>query len=241
MKLTDPKSEQHLVHEGIVARLWPEDWAQVANVESSAAKERRRRLRMRAQEWLDVACVTARPDQQRPIASVSKPESVSLATEGDSFGLLVLIQESDKELAITTRDYGKVREVIDMATDRTPVMDADGTPFMRPVFGVIVADGVVEAACGMFPTQPWDSWETYLRGFFLYVGLANRNGRPGSEYRHHAKHLLEWSNWFACRSHMAIVWEVLNCRPLDDRSRLFMRHASPLGGFFIHRPVEVAA
>ncbi len=110
-------------------------------------------------------------------------------------------------------------------------MEADGTAFMRPIFGVIAVDGVVEGACGLFPTQQWDSWETYLRGFFLFVGQASRQ-------KNHAKNLLQWANWFSDRSRMPVVWEAMNLRTLDERQRLFLRHTSPLGGLFIHRPVE---
>lgn len=228
------KVEVQPLHDTLAATLWPDEWLPVAGVEDRPAQNKRRLLRERARKMLEDACRLTSTAAPEAATAVEKPQNVTLATEADSFGLLVLIQESDKEQAITARDYGKVREVIDMATDRTPITDADGAPFMRPVFGVIVADGVVEAACGMFPTQPWDSWETYLRGFFLYTGLASRQ-------KNHAKNLLQWSNWFANRSQMVIMWEVMHCRPLDDRSRLFLRHAAPLGSFFIHRPVEVAA
>ncbi len=225
-------AEPKPLHDGLAAALWPGEWAMAAGDEERRSRVRRRRLRQQAEEMLADACRLTSHVEERPTAAVSKPPNVSLATAADAFGLLVLIQESDQEQAFSTRDYGKVREVVDLASDRTPLLEADGTAFMRPIFGVIKVDGVMDGACGLFPTQPWDSWETYLRGFFLFVREKHRDKEP------HAKNLLQWANWFADRSHMPVVWEALNSRTLDERSRLFLRHASPLGGLFIHRPVE---
>ena len=221
------KIDPEPLHDGIAAALWPGEWALIADVKSGSARVKRLRLRERAREMLD-ACRSKRDD--RPSVAVPKPANVHMVMPEHALSLLALIQESDRELEITTRDYGKIREVIDLATDRAPLAEADGSPFMRPVFGIIVVDGTVEGACGLFPTQPWDSWETYLRGFFFFVSNAARQ-------KNHGKNLLQWSNWFSDRARMTLVWEVFNCSLLDDRSRMFMRHGSPLGALFIRRPV----
>lgn len=231
--LEDPEM---LMREIIAAKLFPDEWE-----EASAFKDRegrnlqRARIRDRAETVIkDAARITNQTVHPLTLEATPKPENVEIATEKDAAGLLKLIQESDRELAIVTRNYDKVRDVIGLAVDRTPLVDADGAQVFRPVFGVITADGAVEAACGLFPTQPWDSQEFYLRGFFLYVSNASRRST-------HAKSLLQFSNWFGDRTAMTVVWEVLNCRALDERSRLFSRHAMPFGGFFIHRPVEKVA
>lgn len=222
------KTESHPLHDGLAAALWPGEWALVAGVEDRSALGLRRRLRDRARDVL--ADATRLTGNGRPASAVTKPVNVIIATRDETSSLMVLIQESDEEAAITTRDYGKVQEVIDLAAGREPLMEADGTAFMRPIFGLIKVDDVVEGACGLFPTQPWDSWETYLRGFFLFVSQTSR-------HKKHASNLLQWANWFSDRTQMPLVWEVINSRMFDERQRLFLRHGSSLGGLFIHRPV----
>lgn len=209
--------------------LFEDEWRKAGD------KKTRKILRDRA--WV-IMELSRRMNRGQPIEALevteAKPETVEIATPKDADGLLDLVQESDRELAIVSRNYEKVRDVIGLAVDRTPLVDADGSTFMRPVFGVVVDDGKVVAACGLFPTQPWDSLEFYLRGFYLYVGSAARRS-------HHGKSLLQFSNWFGDRTAMPVVWEALACGAFDERARMFARHAAPFGGFFIHRPVEGVA
>lgn len=230
-----PISEaEHQFRCRLAEELFEEEWRKAAGTGRDAMRQRGQ-LRDRATELLDTARrITGSLPEIPDAAPTPKPENVEIATEKDAGALLELIQESDRELAIVTRNYDKVRDVIGLAVDRTPLVDEDGATMFRPVFGVITTESTVEAACGLYPTQPWDSLEFYLRGFFLYVSNAARRST-------HAKSLLQFSNWFGDRSKMPVVWEVLNSRALDERSRLFSRHAIPFGGFFIHRPVEKVA
>lgn len=212
--------------------LFEDDWQKASGARDPTRT--RRGLRDRAWEILETARRMTSVAEVPNVDATPKPENVEVATEKDAAGLLALIQESDRELAVVSRNYDKVRDVIGLAVDRTPIMDEDGSPFMRPVFGVVLDDAAVVAACGLFPTQPWDSLEFYLRGFFLYVGNASRR-------TNHGKSLLQFGSWFGDRTEMPVVWEVMNCRVLDERSRMFARHAMPLGGLFLHRPVEKVA
>lgn len=228
-----PISEaEHQFRTRLAETLFAEEWRKT----DSARDPMRARLmlRNRAEAVLDTACRMTGSVVETVTEATPRPKSVKIATEKDTAGLTELIRESDRELSIVTRNYDKVQDVIGMAVDRTPLYDEDGAPIFRPVFGVITTDGTVEAACGLFPTQPWDSLEFYLRGFFLYVAHASRRTT-------HAKTLLQFANWFGDQTAMPVVWELLNCRALDERSRLFSRHAMPFGGLFIHRPVEKVA
>ena len=103
-----------------------------------------------------------------------RPPNVRIARQGDAERLLALVVESATECASGQRDYAKVEAIIGLALDRTPLFDDEGVSIQRPIFGVIDGPDAIEGACGLYPTQPWDSSDHYLRGFFHYVGRAYR-------------------------------------------------------------------
>lgn len=225
--MTDAAAEIQM-REIIAARLFPKEWADAGD-KNRIGQQRRKGLRDRAE---DVLAGAARiiAAEEKPGPAATKPINVRVAGMGDVEPLLVLIRESDDEAGLAPRDLGKVREIVGLAVDRQPLLDVDGTPLMRPVFGIVDGPNGVEAACGLYPTEPWDSWNFYLRGFYFHVRLESRHSS-------HAKSLQQFANWFGDRTGMAVVWEVLNCRRFDERDRMFSRYATPFGGLFIHRAV----
>jgi hypothetical protein len=217
------------MYDHVAAKLFPTEWEEAVGTADGTGRQRKKKLlRGRAEQLMRDASRFTNDEPPAFANATPKPVSVRIAGTDDATGLLELVRESDKELAITTRDYGKISEIISLS------MDPDLSSLERPIFGVVGASGSVEAACGLFPTEPWDSFEMYLRGFFLFVSHASRRST-------HAQCLFQFANWFGDRVMMPVVWEVLNTRTLDERSRLFSRHAAPFGGIFIHRPVAQAA
>jgi hypothetical protein len=159
-----------------------------------------------------------------------KPLHARIAKPTDAEHLFALVVESENEWALSGRSYDRVRAVIALAVDRSPLVDVDGSPMMRPAFGVIDGPLGIEAGCGIYPTQPWDSDQTYLRGFWLYVHAACRKTT-------HAKSLLQFGNWFSDVSGMPLVWELLHPEKVQAKMALFSRSGGTLvGGLFIHEP-----
>lgn len=163
-----------------------------------------------------------------------KPFHVRVARDDDAEQLYSLIRESEAEWSVAPRNYDKVRGIIHLAVDRTPLVDADGSPVMRPIFGVVDGDLGIEGCCGLYPTQQWDSDAQYLRGFFLYVHAACRRST-------HAKSLLQFGNWFADRAGMSLIWELLHPDRTEAKARLFARQATQIGALFIHEPAAEEA
>jgi hypothetical protein len=159
-----------------------------------------------------------------------KPAIARIAKPSDADGLFALIVESEKECSLGARNYDRVREVIEFAVDRSPLFDMDGLPVMRPAFGVIDGPLGIEAGCGIYPTQPWDSDNTYLRGFWHYVHVSCRK-TP------HGKTLLQFGNWFSDIAGMPLVWDLLHPEQFQAKMGLFSRSGGTLvGGLFIHEP-----
>jgi hypothetical protein len=156
-----------------------------------------------------------------------------LARPEDADRLFALIVGSEDEWALLPRSYDKVRSVIELAVDRSPLFDLDGTRIMRPAFGVIDGGMGIEGACGLYPTQPWDSNALYLRGFVLYVHKACRRST-------HAKALIQFGNTFGDVAGMPVVWEQLHPERTEAKCRLLGRQAKPIGGLFMHEPKREA-
>jgi hypothetical protein len=148
-----------------------------------------------------------------------KPADVRLARHGDEELLFALACESDEEWSLGPRDDNKVRDVIGMATM--------GGPPPRPVFGVVVGPSILEGAIGLFPTEPWNSNEPYIRAFFHYVSPLYRKST-------HAVHLAQFAKWFGELSGMPVIFEVLHPERTEAKMRLYGRQATPIGGLFIH-------
>lgn len=154
---------------------------------------------------------------------------VRIARQQDTERLFALIVESENEWTLAPRNYDRVRAAIALAVDRSPLVDVDGSPVMRPAFGVVDGPLGIEGACGLCPAQHWDSDATYLRGFFLYVHVACRRST-------HAKMLIQFGNWFADMAAMPLIWELLHPTRTEAKGRLLARQASPVGGLFMHQP-----
>ena len=148
-----------------------------------------------------------------------KPTEVRLARHGDEELLFALICESDEEWSLGPRDDEKVRDVIGMATM--------GGPPPRPVFGVVPGPSILEGAVGMFPTEPWNSTEPYIRVFFHFVNPMYRRSR-------HAVHLAQFAKWFGDCAGLPVIFELLHPERTEAKAALYRRQAAPIGGLFIH-------
>lgn len=157
-----------------------------------------------------------------------------LARQEDAERLFALIVSSEDEWTLAPRNYDRIRAVIALAVDRSPLVDLDGMPVMRPAFGVIEGEMGIEGACGLHPTQPWDSDALYLRGFFLFVHPACRRST-------HAKMLIHFGHQFADMAQMELIWELLHPERTEAKARLFARHAPSVGGLYRHEPAQLAA
>ena len=126
-----------------------------------------------------------------------QPADVRLARPGDEELLFALVRASDDEWTLMPRSYDKVRAVVRMATS------SEVSPDAQPRFGVIDGPHGIEAAIGLYPTQPWDSDAHYLRAFFLYVA-------PDCRRSTHAKHLMQFAKWFGELAALPVVFELLH-------------------------------
>ncbi len=169
-----------------------------------------------------------------------RPEHVRIANAQDANQLFALVAESENEWTLLPRNYDKVRRVILTATDPEPLLDAEGNEVFKPVFGVIDGEDGIVAACGLYPTQLWDSDHYYLYGFLHYARVAARKvitaPLPGL-----GTSLMEFGNWFADDTDMPIIWVLMHEERLPAKQRLMARKADKIGGLFMHRPgVEIA-
>jgi hypothetical protein len=156
-----------------------------------------------------------------------------LARPADAERLFALIVSSEDEWTLAPRNYDRIRAVLDLALDRSQLLDLDGMPVMRPAFGVIEGEMGIEGACGLHPTQPWDSDALYLRGFFLYVHQACRRST-------HAKMLIHFGHQFADVAQMTLIWELLHPERTEAKAKLFARQAPSVGGLYRHEPLRQA-
>lgn len=148
-----------------------------------------------------------------------KPGSVRLARAEDRELLFALICASDEEWSLGVRDPDKIRDVIVSATD-------DG-PAPKPRFGVIMGPTVIEGAVGMFPTEPWNSSDLYIRVFFHYVAPLYRKS-------HHAVHLRDFAKWFGDMAGIPVIFELLHVERLEAKANMYERGAKKVGGLFMH-------
>lgn len=159
-----------------------------------------------------------------------KPPTVRLAKPGDEELLFALVCASDEEWSLGARDPDKIRGVIYAATT--------GTDSGRPRFGVVSGPSILEGAIGLYPTQPWNSSDLYLRAFFHFVHPLYRKS-------FHAKHLAEFAKWFGDMAGMPVLFELLHPERTEAKARMYERQASRVGGLFMHGvmapAVEVAA
>lgn len=150
---------------------------------------------------------------------ISKPQDVRLARHGDEELLFALIRASDDEWSMGARDDDKVRGVIGNACN------ASAPP--RPMFGVIQGPLIIEGAIGLFPTEPWNSSDLYLRAFFHFVHPLHRQSK-------HAVHLVHFAQWFGERAGLRVVFELLHPERTAGKARFYSRHARPIGGLYVH-------
>lgn len=159
-----------------------------------------------------------------------KPSSVRLARPGDEELLFALICASDEEWSLGSRDSDKIRAVVYSATT--------GTERERPRFGITEGASIIEGAIGLFPTQPWNSSEYYIRAFFHFVHPLHRKSR-------HAVDLATFAKWFGDVAGMPVIFELLHPERTEAKERLYGRQAQRVGGLFMHgmptRDVEAAA
>lgn len=159
----------------------------------------------------------------------SKPSTVRLARPEDEDLLFSLIIAANDEWSLGAMSNEKIRGVIWSALNDPPPQ--------RPVFGVIRGPRVIEGAIGMFPTEPWNSEEIYLRAFFHFVLPAYRKSR-------HAVELRDFGKWFSEFAGMPILFELPHLDQTEVKARMYERGTDWVGGMFVYRaPVveEVAA
>lgn len=173
-----------------------------------------------------------------------KPPTVRIAGARDADELFALIWTSQDEWALTPRSSEKVRRVVHLATTRDDVVGTDGSPVLRPTFGVIDGEHGVIGGVGLYPTSQWDSEQFFLRCFFLFVHPGARRsiasaqiGRPAlTAPNSHARHLFEFAKWFGERAGLSVVFEILHPDRTEAKVRLARRHAPMVGGLFMHVP-----
>lgn len=150
---------------------------------------------------------------------IPKPASVRLARPGDEELLFALICASDEEWALGTRDGDKIRGVIGSAIG--------GGPQPRPVFGIIPGPSIIEGAIGLFPTEPWNSSDIYIRAFFHFVHPLHRKSR-------HAVHLMEFAKWYGDVAGTPVVFELLHPLRTVEKDKMYDRQAERVGGLFMY-------
>lgn len=124
-----------------------------------------------------------------------------------------------------SRDPDKIRGVIWSAI-------ADTSP-SRPRFGVVSGPSVIEGAIGLFPTEPWNSSDIYIRAFFHFVHPLYRKSR-------HAVDLAQFGKWFADLAGVPLVFELLHPERTEAKERLYGRQATRVGGLFLHGTMTAA-
>lgn len=149
-----------------------------------------------------------------------KPLSVRLARRGDEELLFALVCASDEEWSLGSRDAGKIKGVIAHATDREA-----SAP--KPVFGVVEGPLILEGAIGLFPTEPWNSSDLYLRAFFHFVHPLHRKSR-------HAIDLRDFAKWFGDTAGMPVLFELLHPERTEAKAKMYERGAEKIGGLFMH-------
>jgi hypothetical protein len=152
-----------------------------------------------------------------------KPQSVRLAHPGDEELLFALICASDEEWSFGTRDLDKIRNVI-WASIHTDTPE-------RPRFGVIEGSAVLEGAIGLFPTEPWNSSDLYLRAFFHFVHPLYRKTR-------HAVDLREFGKWLGDTAGMPVLFELPHIEQAEAKARMLERGTQWIGGMFMHCGVD---
>jgi hypothetical protein len=148
-----------------------------------------------------------------------KPSDVRLARPGDEELLFALICASDEEWSLGPRDDDKVRDVVAQAI-------FGGAP-SDPKFGVIRGPSVIEAFIGLFPTEPWNSREMYLRAFSAFVHPLYRRST-------HANHLIDFADWFGDMAGLVVIHDLLHPIQTEAKMRLYGRKTTPIGGLFVH-------
>jgi hypothetical protein len=154
-----------------------------------------------------------------------KPATVHQAKPEDEDFLFALICTSGNEWSMGRQNPAKVRNVIHLATH--------GGPPPRPVFGVVRGPAMIEGAVGLYPTEPWDSTEPYIRCFFHFV-------HPDFRKSHHAVHLRDFAKWFGDVASMSVIFELLHPERTEAKARMYSRGATPIGGLFLHSVARVA-
>lgn len=153
----------------------------------------------------------------------AKPSSVRLARPGDEELLFALICASEEDWSLGARDPDKIRRVIWSAISDTPPP--------RPVFGVIQGPTVFEGVIGLFPTEPWNSSDLYLRAFLHFVHPMHRKTR-------HAVDLRDFARWFGEVSGVPVMFELPHSERTEGRARMFERGSERVGDLFIYRPEQ---
>lgn len=155
-----------------------------------------------------------------------KPISVSLAQPGDEELLFALICASDDEWSFGKPDPDKIRGVIRSAID--------GDERVRPYFGVIAGPSVIEGAIGLFPTESWNSSDTYIRAFWQFVHPLYRKSR-------HAVDLRDFAKWFGDVAGMQVLFELPRIDQTEAKARMYERGAEWVGGMFMYRQPALEA
>ena len=154
-----------------------------------------------------------------------KPPNVRLARRGDEELLFALVCASDEEWSLGQRDADKVRNVIRLAVESGPQP--------RPAFGVVEGPQIIEGAVGLFPTEPWNSSDPYVRVFFHHVHPLHRRSR-------HAVNLRDFAMWFGDLAGLPVIFELLHPERTEAKARMYGRAATPIGGLFMHGAAAVA-
>ena len=157
-----------------------------------------------------------------------RPADVRIATRKDAVPLFALIWMAHEECSLAPRSDEKVRNMVRIALAQEMLSDPiTGTPIPPPVFGVVSGRDEIVAAIGLCVVDHWYSDRQYLRGFLTYVHPEHRRST-------HAKHLLQFGNWWGEQMNMPVLYENWNPSGAPQKNRLFSRHAEMVGGLFMH-------
>lgn len=162
---------------------------------------------------------------------VEKPESVRLATIRDEPELLDLLLEDLEENATTVAlpSIERIMTQIHLGT--------------RGQGGFVLAiDGPegIDAAAIVIPTQWWWSKDLFLQEVVLYV-------RPRARKTKAAADLLNYQRWLGQEMSDKLGYQIFalagvtGVRHVRAKCRLYSRHMSQVGAFFMWPPVELDA
>jgi len=149
-----------------------------------------------------------------------RPATVRVATHADDRALFDLFMMAAQENAMAPVCEANVVEAIKTATERRGA-----------IIGVIDGDrGDLAGAVGLIMAPFWYSAEFHCEELLNFVHPDYRQGE-----RKCAKHLLEFSKWWADQLGMSLLMGVLSHKRTEGKVRLYRRSLPFAGALFLYR------